>query len=602
MSNQISRFTLHLFTFFIAFIVYLPTGFAQSYTQFGLPPGAKSRIGNGAIADMQYSPDGTILAVASTIGIWLYDVETYQKLALLTTHEFRFSDRDRYRISFSSDGKTLAEMTDSSTHLLWDVSARTFLNTPVYSHNSIYPGPDMRRLAEVNGRFIFLKDIKDINTSKAGAKYLSGHEDDVTSVAFSLDGQTLASGSTDKTLRLWDVSTGALQRTLTAHEGTVTNVFFSPDGGLLISEGADKTFCLWDARTGDHQETILRDAFSGYRTTISPDGQLLASHKGQRTTAIDLSDVDTGKHKKTLKWQVFNTNKASEFGTDGKTFVFITQGHMIEVWNVATGEQQNTLSGHTADVISVAFRFDGQILASGSKDRTIRLWQPHSGKHLKTLVGPDTDVTSLVFSADGQMLASGGADKTIRLWDVGTGKQLKMLTKHDSAVTSVSFSADGKTLVSGDRAGSIYLWGVATGIHQGTFIGHVEPVTRVLLSPDGRTLAAQTRYDSIRMWDVATGTLQRTLAGRGPLWCMWFTPGGVLLAGSAEYYHRYDREIRLWDVSKGQQKAMLIGHTGWMSHLSVSLDGQTLASASWSDGTAILWDLTYINRAADSIR
>ena len=179
--------------------------FAQDYTQWGLPEGSTARLGKGLISgNIAYSPDGTRLAVVSSIGIWLYDTATYHEVALLTGHTDGVTS-----VAFSSDGNTLASGHSDSTVRLWDVDTGTHTRT------------------------------------------LTGHRRAVLSVAFSPDGNTLASGSDDWTVRLWDVDTGTHTLTFTWQTSGFTSVAFSPDGNTLASGDSDSIMRLWDVDTGD---------------------------------------------------------------------------------------------------------------------------------------------------------------------------------------------------------------------------------------------------------------------------------------------------------------------------------------------------------------
>ena len=185
-------------TFLLLLVLFSPHTPAQDSTHLNLPEGAVARFGKGGLAGIQYSPDSTRLAVASTIGIWLYDTTTHREVALLTGHTDTV-----FNVAFSPDGKTLA--------------------------------------SEGRGEIVWLKDPK---TGERTGR-LVGHTDNVHSIAFSPDGQMLASGSRDTTVLLWDMATGEPKRTLTGHTETVDNVVFSPDGKLLATGSWDKTVLLW---------------------------------------------------------------------------------------------------------------------------------------------------------------------------------------------------------------------------------------------------------------------------------------------------------------------------------------------------------------------
>jgi WD40 repeat protein len=312
---------------------------------------------------------------------------------------------------------------------------------------------------------------------------LTGHSESVNSVAFSPDGRLLASGSSDWTIKLWDVATGREVRTLTGHTSSVASVAFSPDGRLLAS-GSYKEIKLWDVATGQEVRTLTGHTDSVTSVAFSPDGRLLAS------------------------------------GSDDNT---------IKLWDVATGQEVRTLTGHTDWVWSVAFSPDGRLLASGSLDGTIKLWDVASGREVRTL-GYQMGVWSMAFSPDGRLLASGSCGRwdrgcvqgEIRLWDVATGSLVRTLVLSSDSrynsywVTSVAFSPNGRLLASGSCiqwgasglsciVGDIRLWEVASGREVPTLwqSSHVDVVWSVAFSPDGRLLASGSQDHSIKLWDIS---------------------------------------------------------------------------------------------------
>jgi Tol biopolymer transport system component len=314
-----------------------------------------------------------------------------------------------------------------------------------------------------------------LSTSPRLRTNLKGHTRGVAFVAYSPDGKTLASGSLDKTIKLWDVATGKEQATLKGHTDGVRSVAYSPDGKTLASGSDDQTIKLWDVATGKEQAT-LQGPFGGVEhvaLAFSPDGETLASGSWDQTILNPLT---------------IN----------------------LKLWDVTTGKERATLKGHSSFVFSVAFSPDGKTLASGSggigRPGEIKLWDVQKGNEQAAFKGQPETVSFVTYSPDGKTLASASWDGTIKLWDVAAGTERATL-RHGNWVESVAFSPDGKTLASEAEGNTIKLWDVAAGTERATLKVHTENamLSFVAYSPDGKTLASASWDGTIKLWDVTTG-------------------------------------------------------------------------------------------------
>jgi WD40 repeat protein len=298
---------------------------------------------------------------------------------------------------------------------------------------------------------------------------LEGHTDLVNDIAFSPDGQNLASGSADHTIRLWQVSTGKLLRILKRHADSVNDIVFSPDGQTLASGSDDNTVRLWRVSDGKPLQTLEghKDWVTG--VTFSPDGQKLASGSFDKT--VHIWRVSDGKLLLTLSRQVsliwaltgnyISGVNSLAFSPDGQKLASGSYDNTIGIWSISDRKLLWTLKGHINAVNDIAFSPDGQTLASGSIDNTIRLWQVNNGKLLRILKGHTNSVNHVIFSRNGQTLASGSADHTLRIWRISDGKLLRVLKEYTKEEFSFAFSPNGRVLAlssSGDN--TIHLWGI----------------------------------------------------------------------------------------------------------------------------------------------
>ena len=266
-------------------VLFLHESFTEDSTQWRLPEGAGKRLSKGSPADVQFSPDGTQIAVASSIGIWLYDAQTYREIDFLTDHT-----RGIQSCVYSPDGTILAGGGADGTLLLWDVMTGQ-LRATLKGHErpivTLAFSSDGRTLAS-GADYENTVQLWDVDTAQHRATF-TGHTEGLRVVRFSPDGRTLASGSRDGTVRLWDIDTG--EHDIIFRAARVWALAFSPDGVPLASGDSDNTIHLWDMERNELRERLTGHTHLVSSLAFSPDGTLLVSGGGNGT--IRLWDTDT---------------------------------------------------------------------------------------------------------------------------------------------------------------------------------------------------------------------------------------------------------------------------------------------------------------------
>ena len=287
---------------------------------------------------------------------------------------------------------------------------------------------------------------------------LSGHAQRVAAVAFSPDSRTLATGSTDYTVRLWDVPAGALRHTFEGHASSVLAVAFSADGGLLASGSEDTTIRLW--RPGD--------------------GSLVRILTGAGFGVTGLA-----------------------FSNDGRSLLASSSDHTVRVFDVETGAERLRLDAHVAPVTTVAFAPDGQSFASagGSLDGRVRLWSFPAASLLWQAFG-ETAVWSLAFAPDGRSLAAGGSFGRVRLRATADGSEMQMLQAGDAPVNALAYAADGQLLAASEGT-AIHVFNPGTGATVGRLTGHAGRVFALAFSRDARYLASGSDDHTARLWRIS---------------------------------------------------------------------------------------------------
>jgi len=397
-------------------------------------------------------------------------------------------------------------------------------------------------------------------------------KDGVKSLAWSPDGQFLASGSSDGTVSLWSPD-GKPLRTPKEHKDGVNSLAWSPDGQFLASASSDKTVRLWSTN-GKPLHTLAGHEDRVKALAWSPDGQFLASASSDKTVRLWSTN---GKPLHTLAGHSDVVNSVA-ISPDGEYLASASSDKTVRLWST-DGQSLDTLNDHEAGVNSVAISPDGQYLASASADCTVRLWSPE-GKPLQTLTGHEDSVNSVGWSHKGEYLASASSDNTVRLWSPD-GKPPHTLKGHEDSVNALAWSPDDQYLASGSY-NTVRLWS-PHGQSLGTLTGHEDRVKALAWSPNPNSyLASSSKDATVRLWSTK-GQLKEILRGHEDnVTSIAWSPNGEYLASSSK-----DTTVRLWSTN-GEGKPPLTEHKEQVHRIAWSLDGQYLASAS-NDGIIKLW-------------
>ncbi len=542
------------------------------------------------VGSLRFSPDSKILVSGSfdnTVRLW--DIQTGE--CLQTLHKDNIAIHE---VAFSPDGQMLACACDNHTVLLWDIGSVQFrqISQPEEQLIAVFTGhreavhavafsPDGRTLA--SGSQDSTVKLWDIQQRKCLQTFL-GHSHGVWSIAFSPDGQMLASGGQDNTVMLWDINSGNCIKTLQGHSDWIESVAWSPDGITLASGSEDHTVRLWDVPRGQCRHILQGHKSEIWSVAFSADGSMLVSGSADQT--VKFWDTSDGLCRQTLQGYM-NPVSAIAFSPDGKTLVSGSHNQNLRWWDVSTGSCLKTLQSHQGWIWSIAFSPDGKQVASGSMDRTIKLWDAHHYNCLQIYIGHTHPVTSVAFSPDGTMLASGSMNCTVKLWNPDTGECIKTLTGHTSRVFWVAFSPNGQLLASAGHDDTVRLWDVRTGECLQVLTGHASWVFAAAFSPDGSTLVSGSKDQTIKLWDVDTGKCLQTWAGHSN-WVisLVFSPNGDWVASGS-----FDQTVRLWDVHTGKCVQITDGNGKWLRAIAFSPDSQILVSGSDNE-TISIWDVS----------
>jgi WD40 repeat protein len=587
-----------------------------------------ARWGRGEISSISWSPDGTILAIAASSGIYLHNARTLAEerwietgsrvhdlmvdpggdvlaaaLADYTVRIWRISDgtllhtleahtNEVNSVAFSPDGNYLASGSDDMTVNLWQMPHGKLLRTLEVPDSwdevagytwmgNVSFSPDGTTLVAESRRSVPGADSYSLVLfwSMPEGKMRRTMEG-VSNPVFAPDNRTIAAESGGK-MALWSVTDGHILYVL---EGDVqTTVSFSPDGQTIAAASTNQRVTLWARSNGEKQRTL--EGPGGSIIAFSPDSEHIAV---VAEGAVVLWEVATAEIQRMLVWDAAEGISVA-YSPDGKTLATGSQVGNIHLRRVSDGIVTHELQGHKGKITSLAWSPDGQMLASGSVDKSVRLWNVADGSLLRTIEGHKDRVTSVAFSPDGTIIASGSwlYDMTIKLWNVEDGTIIRTLSGHTDRITDVTFSPDGAIIVSGSWDNTVRIWQTYDGMLLRTMRGHSDWIRSVAISPDGQKIASGSDDMTIKIWSVSNGSLLHTLEGNDWISSIAFSPDGETLACGSWLQ---EKAVSLWNVRDGTLLHTLRGHTARITSVAFSPTGTQLASGS-DDGTVRLWGI-----------
>jgi WD40 repeat protein len=409
---------------------------------------------------------------------------------------------------------------------------------------------------------------------------LRGHSGTVWTVTVSPDGKLIATGSSDRSIKLWDCTSGRLVNTFTGHQGYVHALAFSPNNRWLTSGSRDNTVRIWDTQSHLEVAVLTGHTDAVRAVAFSPDGQQFVS----------------GGEDSTLRWWDLAARQESAclaaglkveqvvFSPDGRFFAVCGSDTQVHLWDAVQRRRMRELELHQAIVLAVAYAHDGRTLVTGSYDGTIKLWDTGAQQELGTL-GRGAPVYGVAFAPGDRILAAATEDGLVRLWDVHRREVLTTLRGHYANVRALAFSPKGDRLVSGDEAALAKLWDVASEPGSDNVLQHTGLVNALAFSPDGQTLVStDPNRGMLRLWrSESQQALGAIHVAKNAVWSAAFAPDGKSVATGG-----IDGAIRLWNSVGLKELMVLQGHEGGVDSIAYSPDGQWIVSGS-RDHTARVW-------------
>jgi eukaryotic-like serine/threonine-protein kinase len=380
-------------------------------------------------------------------------------------------DETRRPPDVSSVKRELQHIAAQQDHSLQSATFPTQQPGAVLQHPAATMSPGVAHLAPVS-------PLRSHVTPARGFIFSTcrGHANVIRAVAWSPDGQNIASASDDATARVWDAASGRRIFTYLNHDSEVFAVAWSPDGQHIASGGWDQTVLVWDAVHSARGAASLLRWLKSLELLVGIRDFTYRSHTAQ----------------------VY----AVAWSPDGQCIASAGNDHTVQVWQALTGRNITTYAGHTDLVWSLAWSPDGKYIASGGSDHSLRIWNVHTGRKVFINRHHSNVVHSVAWSPDGRYIASGNSDAKVHVWEVSSGRYLLTYHGHADVVRAVAWAPGGSHIASGSSDTAVHVWQAMTGQAVFAYHGHTDIVHAVAWSPDGQRLASASSDRTIQVWQA----------------------------------------------------------------------------------------------------
>ncbi|MBN1875578.1 MAG: CHAT domain-containing protein [Anaerolineae bacterium] len=444
---------------------------------------------------------------------------------------------------------------------------------------------------------------------------LKGHKDKVITVAVTPDGQWAVSGSQDKTLKVWDLMTGAEIVTLIGHTDKINAVAIMSSGQRVVSGSQDGTLKIWNLTTGMEEQTLSGQKVGSITAVIvTPDEQHVVS--GSKNGTLKVWNLMTGEEIQTLIGHTDAIN-AIAMMPDGQRVLSASEDKTIKEWNLMTGLEERTLGTHSSSVSAIAVMPDGCYAISASVLGDFKIWNLLTGKMIR-MPGHTSLVSAVVVTSSRQQMVSASWDKTIKVWDLTTGKAECTLFGHTDKVTAMTVTPDKRYIVSASLDKTLKVWSLMRGekcrSHEHTSSCDVKS-----FEPEGETEILESRYKMFKTWDLEMRRAELVLQNEYEMvdvFDFYVTRDGQVFQYDSRYKRNvqenaktindhntalaimpdgkravvasYDETIEIWDLATSR-KIQTLGEHGYVSDVAVTPDGQYAVSVGLHG--IILWNL-----------